>query len=365
MEKEYSKYIIGGKCVLPDSITLISDYAFSGCTWLTSIEIPNSVTEIGKGAFFGCSGLTSIEIPDSVTKIGESAFIDCTGLTSIEIPDSVTLIGNVALCGCTGLEGIEVSDNNQNYCSVNNCCLTNDGETLIFGCKTSIIPDSVTKISAHAFDGCTELRTIEIPDSVTDIDDLAFIGCTGLEKIEVSDNNPNYRSENNCCLTKDGRTLVFGCKASSIPDSVTEIGCFAFDGRTGLISIEIPNSVTKIEVGAFNSCNGLSAIEIPVSVTEIGCFAFELCTGLISIEIPDTVTEIGYFAFRGCNGLKQVILNISKKKPSESESFINRVLDELDSHVKLTVHIPIGTGYAYRHYPKFDQERLTFVPCNK
>ena len=138
------------------------------------------------------------------------------------------------------------------------------------------------------------------------------------------------------------KTLVFGCKNSCIPDSVM-----------------------KIMMNAFKDCSGLAFIEIPNSVTEIGEEAFRGCTGLTSIEIPDSVTEIGLQAFYYCTGLKQVILNINKKKPSESESFLNRVLEAFDPHINLTVHIPIGTGYAYRHYPGFDQERLTFVPCKQ
>ncbi len=81
---------------IPNSVTSIGEYAFSGCTGLTSVSIPNSVTEIGDRAFYGCSGLTSVTIPNSVTSIGYSAFAGCSGLTSVEIPDDVTCIGSGA-----------------------------------------------------------------------------------------------------------------------------------------------------------------------------------------------------------------------------------------------------------------------------
>ena len=81
---------------IPNSVTSIGEYAFSGCTGLTSVSIPNSVTEIGDRAFYGCSGLTSVTIPNSVTSIGYSAFFGCSGLTSVEIPDDVTCIGSGA-----------------------------------------------------------------------------------------------------------------------------------------------------------------------------------------------------------------------------------------------------------------------------
>ena len=104
--KNLIQYAIGKKGTafsIPDSVTSISDDAFSGCRSLTSIEIPDSVTSIGWGAFDGCSSLTSIEIPDAVTSIGGWAFCECTSLTSITIPDSVTSIGNDAFWGCSSL----------------------------------------------------------------------------------------------------------------------------------------------------------------------------------------------------------------------------------------------------------------------
>ena len=85
---------------IPNSVTSIEMYAFKDCSGLTSINIPNSVTKIGYGAFRGCSGLTSINIPNSVTTINKAAFQDCSGLTSINIPNSVTKIGYGAFWGC-------------------------------------------------------------------------------------------------------------------------------------------------------------------------------------------------------------------------------------------------------------------------
>ena len=85
---------------IPDGVISIGNYAFYGCSGLTSVTIPDSVTSIGASAFYGCSGLTSVTIPDGVTSIGEEAFYNCTELTSVTIPNSVTSLSTTAFDGC-------------------------------------------------------------------------------------------------------------------------------------------------------------------------------------------------------------------------------------------------------------------------
>ena len=87
--------------IIPDSVTSIGDYAFSGCSSLSNIVIPDCVTDIGKCAFSHCSSLSNIVIPDSVTSIGNDAFLRCSSLSNIVISDSVTSIGNGAFLGCS------------------------------------------------------------------------------------------------------------------------------------------------------------------------------------------------------------------------------------------------------------------------
>ena len=67
----------------------IGQYAFRGCSGLTSVTIPDSVTSIGDSAFSGCSSLTTVTIPDSVTSIGFGAFSDCSGLKYVKFEGTV------------------------------------------------------------------------------------------------------------------------------------------------------------------------------------------------------------------------------------------------------------------------------------
>ena len=280
---------------IPNSVTSIGGGAFQNCSGLTSVEIPNSVTSIGDWAFSDCSGLTSILIPNSITSIGGGEFAGCTGLTSITIPNSVTSIGSSAFSGCTGLTSIVVDGNNTKYDSRKNCnaIIETETNTLVFGCKNTVIPDEITSIGDYAFENCDCLTSIEIPNSVTSIGDYAFCGCTGLTSIEI-------------------------------PNSVTSIGDYAFCGCTVLTSIEIPSSVTSIGDYAFKYCSGLTSVEIPNSVTSIGEQAFRGCTGLTSITIPNSVTSIGDYAFENCTELKTVynFSNLTFSKGSSEYGYV-------------------------------------------
>ena len=164
-----------GHVTIPNSVTNIGIYAFSGCSSLSSITIPNSVTSIGEGAFYGCSKLPSITIPNSVTSIGRDAFARCSKLSSIVIPNSVTSIGNGAFARCDSLSSITIPNS-----------VTNIGFYAFFECSklSSItIPNSVTSIGFHAFSGCRSLSSITIPNSVKSIEQYAFLYCDSLQEI--------------------------------------------------------------------------------------------------------------------------------------------------------------------------------------
>ena len=183
-------YVFRGCCgmtelTLPNSVTSIGDYAFYGCSGMTELILPNSVTSIGDFAFLGCSGLTELTLPNSVTRIGDCAFYGCTGLTELILPNSVSSIGDIAFTYCSGLEKITVESGNSCYDSRDNCNSIIDTEfnTLIVGCKSSVIPNSVTSIGYYAFYGCSGLTELTLPDSVASIGDGACICCSDLSKI--------------------------------------------------------------------------------------------------------------------------------------------------------------------------------------
>ena len=278
------------------------------------IVIPEDVTEIDWCAFHGCESLTEIVIPESVTKIGDDAFRRCLSLTEIVIPESVTEIGEGAFCDCTLLESIVVDPNNKIYDSRENCnaIIRTESNTLVAGCKNTIIPESVTKIGGYAFDGCKSLTSVVIPEGVTEIGWNAFCDCTSLTSVVIPEG-----------VTEIGEWAFNGCESLTeivIPEGVTEIGWDAFQDCTSLTSVVIPEGVKKIEAVTFGGCTSLTTVVIPEGVAEIGGYAFSGCESLTEIVIPEGVTEIGKEAFKGCKSLTEIVIPKSVKK-IEKEAF--------------------------------------------
>jgi hypothetical protein len=217
--------------IAPNQTARIQKYTGSGGT----VDIPSSlgghrVTVIGDNAFLDCRALTNVTIGSGVATIADGAFGDCTSLTSVTIPNSVTTIG------------------------------------------------------VGAFDGCLKLTSVTIPSSVTSIGDSAF-GGTGLTKILVNGNNLNYASVDGVLYNKNITVLIQypirNTRTSfTIPNSVTNIGFYAFNGCWRLTSVTIPNSVTTIADGAFSVCMALTNVTIGSGVATIGNLAFYGCTKL-------------------------------------------------------------------------------------
>ncbi|MBQ3363059.1 MAG: leucine-rich repeat protein [Muribaculaceae bacterium] len=342
------------------AVTAIDPEAFFYCNYMTSVTIPGSVTRINLSAFLGCRGLKSITIPGSVTHIDRQAFAYCSKLTALAIPASVSYIGYRAFDGCTGFQSITVDSGNRWYDSRDNCnaLIETATNTLIAGCKNTIIPNTVTSIGDNAFDGLTDLTHITIPNSVTSIGHNAFHSCKNLTEI-------------------------------TIPNSVTSIGGCAFASCSSLTSVTIPSSVTFIDSAPFVGCSGLTSIAvesgnpnydsredcnalietttntliagckntiIPNTITFIGGYAFSLCAGLMSVTIPASVTSIGENAFYSCKDLMDVYCHITN--PSSVMVEYHAFYSD-NNNSDRTLHVPYGTLEAYRTdenwYPYFGQ----------
>ena len=255
-----------------------------------------------------------------VIRIGENAFDYCRDLTSVTIPDSVTNIEPWAFRGCSSLADVT-------------------------------IPGDVTNIGAWAFCDCSSLTNVTIPSRVTSIGQGAFHGCSGLadENGHVVVRNVLYSYHG------EGMDVV-------IPENVSIIDDYAFEGQGGLTSVTIPGSVTNIGEGAFYACSSLTNVTIPSSVASVGDWAFSECDALSydSQTVPGVKVVDGWAfdyepdlsgdvdltgvrgivggAFGGCSGITGVripngVASIGNSTFQECLSLTNAVIPNSITHI--------------------------------
>jgi len=267
--------------VLSDGTVEITSYSGSALNLRTPAEIDGKkVTSIAPFAFAANKFLESVTIPDGVTSIGESAFITCSNLEVINLPSTLERIDDVV------------------------------------------------------FFGCYKLEKFKIPASLKSFGDGNFVGCEKLRSITVDSNNKYFCSEDGILFSKDKTTLIAypACKNDTymyeVPQTVTELGSYAFYGNPFLNYITLPDSITEIPEGAFSGCS-IYDIEIPKKCTKIGILAFEYCPYLYSVNIPDSVTDIEDQAFFNCQSLSNVNISASVTSIGSDVFYGCRLLNQI------------------------------------
>lgn len=284
----------------------------------------------------------TLRVPDTykdkaVTKIGLTFGSGPQFFYSkISLPASVDTITDAAFGPHPMLRTIEIRGDSVRYYVQDGCLIDRDTHTLVLGTYTATIPEDVTAIAPHAFDGCGMLTAITIPEGVTAIGDYAFRGCKRLTSITLpagltelgacafegcdrltdftlSEGNTSFSLRDGDLYSADGTTFMqlvahHAATSFSVPEGVTTINPRAFANNTVLASISLPSSLTTIGNRAFMGCTAFKSIDVPEGATTIEYSAFFGCTSLTSVTLPSTLTTIGYRAFFGCSALPAITL---------------------------------------------------------
>ena len=325
-----------------------------------------TVTAIGERAFENNYELLSVVMPNTIRSIKEFAFNECINLKSLTISSEVSEIGDYAFMKLSSLEHLAVDSHNKTFDSRGDCnaIIRTRTNTLLVGCKTTVIPDGVEVIAGNAFISCldtsiepfelnfppsveiiepfafnccyplsavtfseglrrigrwafmgTSIECLEIPASVTEIDEQAFISCDSLKVIKVRKGNKVYDSRKGCNAIIESATgrLLRGSEGTTIvPDGVKVISSCAFYGSK-IKKIKLPSSLETIERCAFVCCKELKKLVIPGSVRKIH-YEILMDSGVEEVIVENGVEEIPEYAFFECPKLRYVSLPESLKE---------------------------------------------------
>lgn len=301
------------------TVTEIGESSFKDCRQITYVDIPNTVTYIGEEAFMWCSEMTAVTLGNSISKIDREAFAQCDNLSGVNIADIASWC-NIEFAFYYSnplyyahdiyMEGMPVTELNvpesvtsiQPYAFMNATCLT-----------SVTLPSTLLSIGDDTFNGCTGLTSMEIPASVKKIGNGCF-DQTNVSRLEISDLSAWCQIEFLVNpLVRIGSLYLNGEELTelTIPDNISVVLPYAFQGCTSLKSVKIPNTVTIIDYAAFDSCSELETVDLGENVTFIGESAFEECMSLKEIRIPDSVITIDEDAFADCSSLTDVIIGKS------------------------------------------------------
>ena len=384
------------------TVTAIGSSVFSSCSNVKSITIPETVKEIGDNSFKECRDLVTLDLggvekigsgcfyyPSSdfqnklttvdlskVKSIGNNSFVNFTNLTSVELSPELESLGTGCFQGCPKVE-LEFPEDSK-YAVIDNivyeCIGTGADKQPVnllmlqpnFKYADITLPATVTSIASRAFEGNTNLRTIDLgnvqtvgsyafmecknlttvtgSENIVNLGSSAFSGCTslnsfaigagctadaaaiakalkgctGLQSFAVEEGNPNCRAEDGVLFNKEGTTLVsYMCDNKteySVPAGVTTIANGAFNnvGST-LTDLTIGNDVTTIgsELSLRNGASSLEHLTLGSKVESIGNTAFYNCASIRTVTCdaltPPAIPSKWVFSYDTCNNAELIV----------------------------------------------------------
>ena len=288
--------------IIPDGVRSIKTEAFYECTGLERVEFGSGLEEIGKRAFANVSKITAINLPDSLTTLGENAFESCISLNSISLSEKLTGIEAGAFMDCENLEVIELPKNT-----------TYIGDLAFYrtNLQQINIPDSVTNIGDSAFERCSLLKEVNIGSGVKRIEGYAFAFCD-LTQLTISGNvqfigeaafigNSNLREVELPDSVESVVRFAFDNTAwyESQENGAVYTGKVLYkykDKMPKVTTVTVANGTKVIAEAAFEYQYRLEEIILPETLINIGDYAFYGCELLTEVYIPQNVKKIGEYS---------------------------------------------------------------------
>lgn len=319
---------------IPDEIVIPSEYEGRPVLYIGRYSYQSSWA--GKFAETRASEVKKVVIPDSVIRVLPGVFDGCDNAISVE--NGIKYIDGWA---------IAPADKEINVATFKNGTrgIADEAFYECAGLVKITVPAGVKYIGEKAFSCCavtkvalpegvkrigdafaySTLAEISIPDSVENIGKWAFEGCP--DELSVVENGFVYVDDWLVGLNADYRPTA----ELTIKDGVRGIADKLFDGNTYISKVEIPDSVKYIGDLTFGYCANLSEINLGNGVKKIGDAAFAGCSALKSVTIPDSAESLGDSAFYQCSALKSVIVGNGVKEIKKETFYECRVL----SYIKL------------------------------
>lgn len=343
-----------GKLVISDEVTSLytassqSSGVLYNCSNLYSITIPESVTSIGKYAFYGCTHLTEINfnaINCADTGVYDYIFGNAGSLENgitVNFGNSVKHIPTGLFCPYYGKEsynpnlsvinigeGVEsigkyVFYANANITKVNynaiNCADLAERNVSFQKAGQGkagidvVIGDSVKRVPAYLFNwesssnNGAKIVSITFGKNVIAVGNYAFSMYSGPSLQDL------YFSSLEQWLKIDFENLSY-CNPMSEAKNVY------LNGEL-LTEVIIPESITEIGRYAFKGCKSLTKVIMHDNVTSIGRYAFDACKNLTTVRLSSALTTLGDSAFRQNDNLTYTIYNNAKYLGNETNPYV-------------------------------------------
>lgn len=346
------------KITIPEKVTVIEDYAFSGSSKITTVVLPSTVKKIGSYAFSSCTSLYDVTIPDNIDTIESYIFEKCDSLRSFTLPLGVKNV-NTLFFNCKNLTTIYFKGDLASYLESPYSYLVNGSSSKMFSkyslyindelLETVIIPDNVDEVPQGKFYYCSSIKKVIIPSKVKTIGGGAFSNCINLADVVL---NEGIEELNNACFAgctslksitipnsviaisnafRDSTSLSEVKCASTLNENIVisgnafygtawmnntenyEGGLLYLDGHLikadeSIVTCTIKANTKTIAGYAFQNCTQLIEISIPDGIKRIEDDTFDGCSALQKVELPDGLLSIGYAAFYDCTSLQNIEL---------------------------------------------------------